>query len=150
MLHTRTRGTTRWALMMATLTLLTGTAWAHHGWTGYEEKEQTVTGTIRESSYENPHGSVPVAGRRHQREDVARRPRADGTDDRSRTDTRCTEGRDHGNRGRLRPSNHSRRNAGRADHDRGKDNGAPLTGRRRPPTTAAAIPHHHATSRSRK
>ena len=58
MLHTRTRGTTRWALMMATLTLLTGTAWAHHGWTGYEEKEQAVTGTIRESSYENPHGSV--------------------------------------------------------------------------------------------
>ncbi len=58
MLHTRTRGTTRSALLMVTLTLLTGTAWAHHGWTGYEEKTQTVTGTIRESSYENPHGSV--------------------------------------------------------------------------------------------
>jgi uncharacterized protein DUF6152 len=56
--HTRTRGTTRWALMMATLALLTGTASAHHGWTGYEEKAQTITGTIRESSYENPHGSV--------------------------------------------------------------------------------------------
>jgi Family of unknown function (DUF6152) len=56
--HTMTRRTTRWALTMATVTLLTGTAWAHHGWTGYEEKEQTVTGTIRESSYENPHGSV--------------------------------------------------------------------------------------------
>ena len=56
--HTSTRGTTKWALILATVTLLTGTAWAHHGWTGYEEKEQTVTGTIRESSYENPHGSV--------------------------------------------------------------------------------------------
>ena len=56
--HTTRRGTTRWALMMVTLTLLSGTAWAHHGWTGYEEKTQTVTGTIRESSYENPHGSV--------------------------------------------------------------------------------------------
>jgi len=43
---------------MATLALLTGTASAHHGWTGYEEKAQTITGTIRESSYENPHGSV--------------------------------------------------------------------------------------------
>jgi hypothetical protein len=52
------RGTMRWALMLAILTLLTGTALAHHGWTGYEEKEQTVTGTIREMSYENPHGSV--------------------------------------------------------------------------------------------
>lgn len=58
MLYTRTRGTARWALMMVTLTLLTVPALAHHGWTGYEEKAQTVTGTIRESSYENPHGSV--------------------------------------------------------------------------------------------
>ena len=58
MRHTRTRAATRWALIMVTLTLLTGTAWAHHGWTGYEEKEETVTGTIREASYENPHGSV--------------------------------------------------------------------------------------------
>jgi Family of unknown function (DUF6152) len=56
--HSTTRGTTKWTLMIATVTLLTGTVWAHHGWTGYEEKEQTVTGTIRESSYENPHGSI--------------------------------------------------------------------------------------------
>jgi len=56
--HTMTRRTTKWALMMATVTLLTGTAWAHHGWTGYEEQTQTITGTIREASYENPHGSV--------------------------------------------------------------------------------------------
>ena len=56
--HTTTRRTTKWALMMAALTLLTGTAWAHHGWAGYEETAQTITGTIQESTYENPHGSV--------------------------------------------------------------------------------------------
>ena len=56
--HITTRGTTKWALLLAILTLATGTAWAHHGWTGYQEKEQTITGTIREASYENPHGSV--------------------------------------------------------------------------------------------
>ena len=60
MLDTTKRLTTKWALMTAALTLLTGTAWAHHGWTGYEEKEQTVTGTIREANYENPHGSVRI------------------------------------------------------------------------------------------
>jgi hypothetical protein len=53
-----TTAATKCALMIVTVILLTGTAWAHHGWTGYEEKEQTVTGTIRESSYENPHGSI--------------------------------------------------------------------------------------------
>jgi Family of unknown function (DUF6152) len=56
--QTTIRGTMTGASLMAMLTLLAGTAWAHHGWTGYGEKEQTVTGTIRESSYENPHGSV--------------------------------------------------------------------------------------------
>ena len=35
------------------------TARAHHGWTGYDEgKTMTVTGTIRESSYDNPHATV--------------------------------------------------------------------------------------------
>lgn len=58
MAHDTTRGTMTWALLMAMLTLLTGTVWAHHGWTGYLEKEQTITGTIREMNYENPHGSV--------------------------------------------------------------------------------------------
>lgn len=56
--HITTRGTTKGALLLVILTLVTGTAWAHHGWTGYQEKEQTITGTIREMSYENPHGSV--------------------------------------------------------------------------------------------
>lgn len=45
--------------------ILAGTALAHHGWTGYDEKQTlTLTGTIRESGYENPHGFVrlEVAG----------------------------------------------------------------------------------------
>lgn len=58
MAHNMTRAKMRWALLTATLTLLTGTVWAHHGWTGYFEKEQTITGTIQEMNYENPHGSV--------------------------------------------------------------------------------------------
>jgi hypothetical protein len=56
--QTTRRRMTKWAGVMAALTLLSGTAWAHHGWTGYEEKEQTLSGTIREANYENPHGSV--------------------------------------------------------------------------------------------
>ncbi len=36
-----------------------GTALAHHGWTGYDEqKTLTLTGTIQESGYENPHAFV--------------------------------------------------------------------------------------------
>ena len=32
---------------------------AHHGWTGYDEqKTLNLTGTIRESGYDNPHGFV--------------------------------------------------------------------------------------------
>jgi hypothetical protein len=56
--QTTTRGKTTWALAIVASILLTGTVMAHHGWTGYFEKEQTVTGTIREANYENPHGSV--------------------------------------------------------------------------------------------
>ena len=38
---------------------LAGSAWAHHGWTGYDEqKTLTLTGVIRESSWENPHGLI--------------------------------------------------------------------------------------------
>ena len=58
--QTTTRGKTTWALAIVASTLLTGTVWAHHGWTGYYEKEQSVTGTIREAAYENPHGSVRI------------------------------------------------------------------------------------------
>jgi len=45
------------------LMLLAGTTAvrAHHGWTGYDEsKPVTLTGTIREAAYENPHGSVKL------------------------------------------------------------------------------------------
>ena len=45
-----------------TLTLLalaTTPALAHHGWSGYDStKEMTLTGTIRESGYEHPHGYI--------------------------------------------------------------------------------------------
>jgi len=45
------------------MALLAGTALAHHGWTGYDEqKATTVTGVIRESSWENPHGLIRLQG----------------------------------------------------------------------------------------
>jgi hypothetical protein len=31
---------------------------AHHGWSGYETELRKVSGTIEQSSYSNPHGSV--------------------------------------------------------------------------------------------
>ena len=33
---------------------------AHHGWTGYQEKETQLTGTITAASYENPHGQIDL------------------------------------------------------------------------------------------
>jgi hypothetical protein len=42
-------------------------AWAHHGWSGYDaDKPMTLTGIIRESGYEHPHGHVrlEVGGKR--------------------------------------------------------------------------------------
>jgi hypothetical protein len=37
----------------------TRSAGAHHGWSGYEgDKTLTLTGVIRESGYEHPHGHV--------------------------------------------------------------------------------------------
>jgi hypothetical protein len=46
---------------MAAAVLLLGAtpAGAHHGWSGYDQsKELTVTGTIKESGYEHPHGHI--------------------------------------------------------------------------------------------
>ena len=43
------------------LVLLLGStvALAHHGWTGYDEsKTLTLSGTIEESSWSNPHGTI--------------------------------------------------------------------------------------------
>ena len=49
----------------AALLLLAATAApaaAHHGWSGYDStKEMTLTGTIKESGYEHPHGHVRLA-----------------------------------------------------------------------------------------
>jgi uncharacterized protein DUF6152 len=53
--------TLRWAVVMtmAFVMALTGTAVGHHGWSGYDSsKEMTLTGTIKESGYEHPHGYV--------------------------------------------------------------------------------------------
>ncbi len=43
-------------------TLLTTTlAFAHHGWSSYDEKnELTVNGTIKEATYTNPHGTAKL------------------------------------------------------------------------------------------
>jgi Family of unknown function (DUF6152) len=41
---------------------MTSVAWAaHHGWSGYDEtKPLNLTGTIRDSGYDNPHGFVEL------------------------------------------------------------------------------------------
>jgi hypothetical protein len=44
---------------LATILALAAPAAAHHGWSGYDSsKETTLTGTIRESGYEHPHGYI--------------------------------------------------------------------------------------------
>jgi len=44
---------------LALAVLLATTALAHHGWTGYDEKQTlNLTGIIREMGYDNPHGYV--------------------------------------------------------------------------------------------
>jgi hypothetical protein len=44
----------------ASTVALVGTAWAHHGWSGYEAEIQKLTGVIEQSSYSNPHGSIQL------------------------------------------------------------------------------------------
>jgi hypothetical protein len=39
---------------------LAGTAFAHHGWTGYSEEIQKLSGVIGQASYSNPHGSIQL------------------------------------------------------------------------------------------
>jgi len=54
---------TRLPLLVAGAALLLGaaTAFAHHGWSGYDSaKELTLTGTIKDSGYEHPHGGVKL------------------------------------------------------------------------------------------
>ena len=39
--------------------LTAGAAWAHHGWSEYDSsKPLTLTGVIKDSGYEHPHGHV--------------------------------------------------------------------------------------------
>ena len=53
----RTRGLF-WA---ATCTVaLVSTALAHHGWSGYSDDIQKLSGTIEQASYANPHGSIQL------------------------------------------------------------------------------------------
>jgi hypothetical protein len=45
--------------LFAILFLTAGVLFAHHGWTGYDEKKTVeYTGVIKEAGYENPHGFV--------------------------------------------------------------------------------------------
>jgi hypothetical protein len=47
------------ALAAALLAASAGGAAAHHGWSGYDsEKVLNLTGTIRQSGYEHPHGFI--------------------------------------------------------------------------------------------
>jgi hypothetical protein len=42
-------------------TLLASSAWAHHGWSEYDAtRPQTLSGTIEQSGYTNPHGFVEL------------------------------------------------------------------------------------------
>ena len=51
----------RAALLVALLTALSVPLAAHHGWTGYDEKNPlTLTGTVKSSEYANPHGLVEL------------------------------------------------------------------------------------------
>lgn len=53
--------TSRWLGALAALGI-SGGALAHHGWSSYDSaKAMTLTGTIRESGYENPHGYIELA-----------------------------------------------------------------------------------------
>lgn len=39
---------------------LVGSALAHHGWSGYSDEIQKLSGTIEQASYANPHGSIQL------------------------------------------------------------------------------------------
>jgi hypothetical protein len=54
------RGSRSWvAVLVVALALGAGPAAAHHGWSSYDSTNTlTLTGVIRESGYEHPHGHV--------------------------------------------------------------------------------------------
>jgi hypothetical protein len=51
----------RTVTFLGTLALLTGVAFAHHGWGSYDAAHPvTVSGAILTSKYENPHATVTI------------------------------------------------------------------------------------------
>lgn len=53
--------TRRVALTMIGALLTATLAFAHHGWSSYDEKKEiTLNGTIQESTWANPHGTAKV------------------------------------------------------------------------------------------
>jgi hypothetical protein len=57
----RTRLTPMAAALAWAIALLPGAAAAHHGWSGYNaDQALNLTGTIRESGYEHPHGYMKL------------------------------------------------------------------------------------------
>ncbi len=48
-------------LLSLTPLALAAVAFAHHGWTGYDEKSTlNLTGVIRDAGYDNPHGFIKL------------------------------------------------------------------------------------------
>lgn len=61
MLRRQTRAVAAAAALVAGSVLgAAGTAFAHHGWSGYETDIRKVSGTIDQMSYSNPHGSIKL------------------------------------------------------------------------------------------
>lgn len=58
----RTRALTIWGVTAVLVAVLTGLGAAHHGWSGYDSNTVlSLTGAIRESGYEHPHGYIRLA-----------------------------------------------------------------------------------------
>lgn len=58
----RMRAWTIWSVVAALVATLTGLGAAHHGWSGYDSSTVlNLTGQIRESGYEHPHGYIRLA-----------------------------------------------------------------------------------------
>jgi hypothetical protein len=58
----RMRALTIWGVAAVLVAMLTGLGAAHHGWSGYDSSTVlNLTGTIRESGYEHPHGYIRLA-----------------------------------------------------------------------------------------
>ena len=48
-------------VLLSAILLCATAAWAHHGWSGYDEsKDITLTGVVREATWANPHGTLRV------------------------------------------------------------------------------------------